>query len=61
MFKKINDLLALIIMTVTFPGLWILQGRGIIQLPGEILGGTIAAFTLITQFYFRKKNGTPEK
>ena len=58
MFKRINDLLALLILVVIFPVLWILDGRGIIELPGEVLGGTIAAFTLIVQFYFRKKSPT---
>ncbi len=56
MFKQINDLLALIIIGFIIPGLWILDGRGIIQLPGEVLGATIAAFTLVVQFYFRKKS-----
>lgn len=54
MFKRINDLLALLLLTAILPVLWVLHGRGIINLPGEVLGGTIAGYTLILQFYFRK-------
>jgi hypothetical protein len=55
MFKRINDLLALLILVLVFPGLWILDGREIITLPGEVMGATIAGETLILQYYFRKK------
>ncbi len=61
MIKRINDLLALVILGAIIPGLWILDGSGAIDLPGEVLGATIAAFTLIVQFYFRKKAGTAEE
>lgn len=61
MFKSINDLLALLIAVAVFPALWVLHGRGIIVLPGEVIGVTIAAETLIIQFYFRKaKTETPD-
>lgn len=60
MFKRINDLLAILILAVIFPALWILDGRGIIRLPGEVLGATIAAFTLIVQYYFRKKSSAEQ-
>jgi hypothetical protein len=61
MFKRINDLLALLTIIIILPGLWVLNGCGIIQLPGEIIGATIAAFTLILNFYFRKKpNESPK-
>jgi hypothetical protein len=53
MIKTFNDLLALIVMILIII-LWALQGLGIITLPGEIIGATIAIFTLIGQFYFRK-------
>jgi hypothetical protein len=55
MLKRVNDLIALLTLTLILPGLWILNGRGIIQLTGEVIGATIAAFTLIIQYYFRKK------
>ncbi len=36
--------------------LWILQGAGVIhQLPENVNGALIVIFTLIFQFYFRKK------
>ena len=57
MIKGINDLLALLVTVLVFPVLWVLDGRGVISLPGEVLGATIAAFTLIVQYYFRKKAG----
>jgi hypothetical protein len=58
MSKNINNILALMMLIVVFPILWILDGSGIIKLPGEVLGATIAAFTLIIQFYFRKRSSS---
>lgn len=57
MIKGINDLLALLVTVLVFPVLWVLDGCGVISLPGEVLGATIAVFTLIVQYYFRKKAG----
>ena len=57
MIKGINELLALLVTVLVFPVLWVLDGCGVISLPGEVLGATIAAFTLIVQYYFRKKAG----
>ena len=38
---------------------WALQGVGVLkEVPGEVNGALISAFTLITQFYFRKKGPT---
>lgn len=59
-----NDLLALLILIIIIPALWILQGRGVITMPGEVIGATIMGWTLVLQFYFRKKKddndtGTP--
>lgn len=54
-----NDALALILLAAIV-GLWVAVGRGWIELPGEILGGTLTTFALIVQFYFRRappKNG----
>lgn len=53
-WKTFNDRLALIV-AVGLPGLWIVHGLGLAPLPGEILGATIAAWTLVLQYYFRKK------
>ena len=41
---------------VIMPAIWVLQGLGWMQLPGEVIGATIAIETLIAQFYFRKKD-----
>jgi len=57
MIKTINDLLALALLIGVIPGLWVTHGRGLISLPGEVLGGTIAAWTLVLQYYFRKRPG----
>ena len=57
MLKTINDLLALLMLIVIIPGLWIAQGRGVIAMPGEVIGATIMGWTLVLQFYFRKKEG----
>jgi len=55
MFKNIRDLLALLVMVVIFPALWVLHGKGVITLPGEVIGATIAIETLVAQYYWRKK------
>jgi hypothetical protein len=52
--QTFNDFLAILAMIIVFPGLWICQGRGLINLPEGIIGATIAIETLIAQFYFRK-------
>jgi hypothetical protein len=58
MVKNIRDLMAICGGLVVMPALWILNGLGAIQLPGEVVGATIAIETLIFQFYFRKKEPT---
>lgn len=55
MIKNFRNGLAIALAVVVFPGIWICQGLGLITLPGEIIGATIALETLIGQFYFRKK------
>jgi len=52
---KTNDRLAQGLLFGIIPALWILTGRGILNLPGEIIGATIAGWTLLIQYYFRKK------
>ena len=54
MFKNHRDLLSILLGVVVIPGIWVLQGLGWMQLPGEVIGATIAIETLIAQFYFRK-------
>ena len=54
MFKNHRDLLSILLGVVVIPGVWVLQGLGWMQLPGEVIGATIAVEMLIAQFYFRK-------
>ncbi len=56
MIKNFRDLLALLIAVLVFPGLWVCQGKGIVNIPEGVIGATIAIETLIAQFYFRKAN-----
>ena len=53
--KSIRGIIAILIAVVVFPLLWVGQGCGWLNLPGEVIGATITIETLITQFYFRKK------
>ena len=54
MLKNQRDLLSVLLGVVVLPGIWIAQGMGLLTLPGEVIGATIAAETLVVQFYFRK-------
>ena len=54
MLKNQRDLLSILLGVVVIPVIWITQGMGIINLPGEVIGASIAIETLIAQFYFRK-------
>ncbi len=52
---KFRDGLA-VLLVVGIVAFWGVQGYGIIQnVSGEINGALIAVFTLVAQFYFRKK------
>ena len=51
--RTFNDLLALVLMGLIF-GVWVLQGRGWLNLPEAVLGGLLTTFALIVQFYFRR-------
>lgn len=54
MIRNTNDLLAILLLIVVIPGLWLVQGWGKLQLPGEVNGALIAIWTLVAQYYFRK-------
>ena len=54
--ENFRDLLALLIAVIVFPAIWIMQGKGMLTLPGEVLGATIVIETTIAYFYFRKAN-----
>ena len=52
---KFRDVMA-IIGSAGIMSFWGLQGVGILQgVPSEVNGALIAVFTLVFQFYFRKK------
>jgi len=57
MVKNFRDLFTILVGVIVFPGLWALQGLGIVNIPEGVIGATIAIETLIAQFYFRKKEG----
>jgi len=50
-----RNILALLAFIGIIPALWILEGKGAINVGDTIIGATIAVWTLIAQFYFRKK------
>jgi len=52
-----NNVLALLLEVILIPGLWVCDGLGLIQLPQAALGASIAVWTLIAQFYYRKAKG----
>ena len=54
-----NDIIALVLLTGII-ALWIVQGLNKIDLPEVILGATIAGWTLIIQYYFRKARSEKE-
>lgn len=64
--KDINDLIALILLVLVIPGMWIADSMAVLDLNGEVRGATIMGWTLILQYYFRKKlkekgdNGAPK-
>jgi len=53
-----RNVLAALAFIGVIPALWIMDGAGIISLRPEVLGALIPVFTLIAQFYFRKKDTT---
>jgi len=52
--QTFNDLLCLVLITL-IGGLWVLMGLGLLELPPEVTGALIVTWTLLVQFYFRKK------
>ena len=56
MVKNFRDLLALLVGVLVFPGLWALQGLGIVAIPEVVIGATVSIETMIAMFYFRKAN-----
>jgi len=55
MIKNFRNLLAILLGVIVIPGIWVLQGIGVLDLSGlEIMGATVVIETLIAQFYWRK-------
>lgn len=52
--KNVNDIIALLMLIVVIPALWILQALNKLSLAPEVTGALIAGWTLILQYYFRK-------
>ena len=59
LIKNFNNLLALLMMVVIIPGLWIISGLGIVTLSGEVIGATITGWVTIIYFFFRKAPPNP--
>lgn len=55
MIKRFNDLLAIVLMVIVIPGLWVAIGLQYLDIPDVVTGATIPVWTLIAQHYFRKK------
>jgi hypothetical protein len=53
--QNFNDLLCLVLIGV-ITGLWLLAGFKRLELPAEVTGALIVTWTLLIQYYFRKKS-----
>ena len=58
--QNFNDFLCLVLILLIV-ALWILSGRQIIVLPAEVIGALIVTWTILIQYYFRKKKGGETK
>jgi hypothetical protein len=52
--QNFNDLLALLLVFV-IPAMWLLQAVKHLDMPSEVNGGLLVTWTLIIQYYFRKR------
>jgi hypothetical protein len=53
--QNFNDSLCLILILL-ISALWILAGINILVLPSEVTGALIVTWTILIQYYFRKKS-----
>lgn len=53
--QNFNDFLCLVLI-VLIAALWILTGIKTLELPAEVTGALIVTWTLLVQYYFRKKS-----
>ena len=54
--QNFNDVLAWYLLTLIVT-LWVVQGCDYITLRDDVNGALVVLFTLVVQFYFRKKSG----
>ena len=52
--QNFNDFLCLVLIMLIV-GLWVLSGLKVIILPAEVTGALIVTWTILIQYYFRKK------
>ncbi len=52
--QNFNDLMALLVIFLIIPIIWILDGLQIVKFNPEVIGASILSWGLITQYYFRK-------
>jgi len=55
--KDTNDVIALLLLIIIIPGLWLADSMAAIALNEQVMGATIMGWTLVLQYYFRKKVG----
>ena len=58
--QSFNDSLCLILILL-ITTLWILMGMKMLALPNEVSGALIVTWTILVQYYFRKKQGESRK
>jgi hypothetical protein len=58
--QSFNDLLCLVLI-ILIAALWILTGLKVLELSAEVTGALIVTWTLLIQYYFRKKNTESSK
>ncbi len=51
--KNWNDTMALLLIII-IPALWILNGKGTIEISESVSGALIVTWSMIVQYYFRR-------
>jgi len=54
LLKSFSYLLFLILILLIV-AIWVLAGKKILELPSEVTGALIVTWTILIQYYFRKK------
>lgn len=58
--QSFNDFLCLVLVGL-ISALWTLSGLKTLELPAEVTGALIVTWTLLIQYYFRKKQNESPK